>query len=164
MKWDLLAYPKKYGGIGVRDARQSNIALLGKQAWNMFNSPHKLWVKIYNLKYLVRQNLFQLDGTPQLASPTWRSILKAFFQLRDGFIFRLGKGNVFLWLDQWLEDGRLGSMVDIINVMDRDIVVKNIWCNGMWNFDYLATIILEHIKLKIMAILFNQQSTSEDLV
>jgi hypothetical protein len=45
--------------------------------------------------------------------------------------------------------------VDIINVMDRDMVVKNIWCNGMWNFDSLAIIISEHIELKIMAIPFN---------
>ena len=67
----------------------------------------------------------------------------------------MGERECFSLVYQWLKDGRLGSIVDIINVMDRDMVVKNIWCKGMWNFDSLATVISEHINLKIIAIPFH---------
>jgi hypothetical protein len=38
----------------------------------------------------------------------------------------MGKNECFSLVYQWLKDGRLGTIVDIINVMDRDMVVKNI--------------------------------------
>ena len=39
-------------------ARALNVALLGKQALNLFNANNKMWVKIYGHKYPCNNNLF----------------------------------------------------------------------------------------------------------
>jgi hypothetical protein len=41
---------------------------------------------------------------------------------------------VFLWHDQWLEHGSAGSLIDLVNVIDSDLQVKDLWLNGAWDF------------------------------
>ncbi|MED6222076.1 hypothetical protein PIB30_060955 [Stylosanthes scabra] len=41
--------PKKFGGLGIRDPRCVNVALLGKLVWQMFHSHDKLWEVCQNI-------------------------------------------------------------------------------------------------------------------
>lgn len=65
---------------------------------------------------------------------SWASIIKAAEILKDGFIIRIGKGEVSLWYDKWLEFGYLSKEVDYINIMDTALQVKGGCNEAGWNF------------------------------
>jgi len=39
----------------------------------------------------------------------WPSLIKTFTQLREGFIYKLGGGDISFWFDHWLEEGHLSK-------------------------------------------------------
>jgi len=43
--------PLHLGGLGIRDSRLSNEALLGKWLWRFMNEKDNLWRKVVNIKY-----------------------------------------------------------------------------------------------------------------
>lgn len=42
-----MCIPKKYGGLGFKDLRAFNLAMLGKQAWRFLTRPHSLVARLY---------------------------------------------------------------------------------------------------------------------
>jgi hypothetical protein len=80
-------------------------------------------VKVYRHKYLRSQDLFKATAPPS-SSITWRSITKAFSYLRDGFVYKLGKGEVSLWHDPWLEQGSIAALIDFVCISNSDLQVK----------------------------------------
>lgn len=89
VNWNTVSSPKQYGGLGVREARISNTALLGKLVWNLMHNSNKLWVEVLAHKYLGKASILSC-APKQNASSTWRSIQKTAIILKDGFAFRLG--------------------------------------------------------------------------
>lgn len=53
-----VAQNRKFKGLGLRDTRMVNIALLGKNAWHLFNGGGEFYVRIMQHKYLNTYNLF----------------------------------------------------------------------------------------------------------
>jgi hypothetical protein len=49
--WDIMLRPKAYGGIGFRDMRLFNQALLARQAWRLIQCPDTLCAQILKAKY-----------------------------------------------------------------------------------------------------------------
>jgi len=47
----MVTAPKCFGGLGIREAKLTNLALLGKLVWNMLHIKDKLWVKVLSHKY-----------------------------------------------------------------------------------------------------------------
>lgn len=54
--WDKITMSKKYGGLGVRRAREANTSLLGKLVWEVQHQSKKLWVSILKSKYHIEGN------------------------------------------------------------------------------------------------------------
>jgi hypothetical protein len=52
VNWNMVTTPKRFGGLGIREARLTNLALLGKLVWNMLHNKDKLWVKVLSHKYM----------------------------------------------------------------------------------------------------------------
>ncbi|VFQ64823.1 unnamed protein product [Cuscuta campestris] len=50
MAWDRLCVPKKFGGLGFKDLRAFNLALLGKQGWRFLTDPQSLVARIYKAR------------------------------------------------------------------------------------------------------------------
>jgi hypothetical protein len=73
--------PMKFGGLAIREARLSNIALLGKLVWNLLHDPHKLWVSVLSHKYIKGGDIWNIKGKENI-SLIWRSVLKALEALR----------------------------------------------------------------------------------
>lgn len=94
VSWQVVTTPRNLGGLGVRDTRLSNLALLGKLVWSKLHERDKLWVQVLTHKY-VRQSLWAStnSGTPSI---TWRSIVQAIENLNGGFKMRLNSGNTSL--------------------------------------------------------------------
>ena len=51
VKWESVCLPKEKRGIGIRDLRKFNYALLKKWKWNLFHNQGELWAKILISKY-----------------------------------------------------------------------------------------------------------------
>lgn len=51
MSWERLSRHKSSGGMGFRDFRDFNLAMLGKQAWRFIPQPNTLVSRIYKARY-----------------------------------------------------------------------------------------------------------------
>nr|KYP67222.1 Putative ribonuclease H protein At1g65750 family [Cajanus cajan] len=50
--WEVVTKSKDYGGLGLRETRTMNVALLGKLLWDFVENPTKPWVRLLSHKYL----------------------------------------------------------------------------------------------------------------
>ena len=51
VRWNIVKQPLSFGGLGVRDLRLFNEALLGKWLWRFMNEKDNLWRKVVTIKY-----------------------------------------------------------------------------------------------------------------
>ena len=56
--WNMVTTPKHFGGVGIREARVTNVALLGKLVWNILHNKDKLWVKVLSHKRMGNTSLW----------------------------------------------------------------------------------------------------------
>ena len=52
VNWKEVTKPKKVGGLGMREARLTNISLLGKLVWALEHHKDKFWVQVVATRYL----------------------------------------------------------------------------------------------------------------
>ncbi|XP_019179252.1 PREDICTED: uncharacterized protein LOC109174470 [Ipomoea nil] len=50
MAWDKLSKPKKFGGLGFKDLRAFNLAMLGKQGWRFLTNRPSLVARVYKAR------------------------------------------------------------------------------------------------------------------
>lgn len=76
MCWDRMAKHKDAGGLGFRDFRDFNLAMLGKQGWRFVVNPDSLVSRLFKAKYFSGGNFIQanLGHSPSFV---WRSIFAA---------------------------------------------------------------------------------------
>lgn len=76
VSWEKLCTPKFEGGMGFRDLKVFNLALLAKQGWRILENPRSLVHRVYKAKYFVKVPFLQaqLGKRPSYA---WRSMLAA---------------------------------------------------------------------------------------
>jgi len=100
--WERMIMPKGFGGMGFRDLRLVNQALLARQAWWLIFYPESLCVRVLKAKYFPQGNL--LDTVPAGdASPSWRGIEHGLALLKQGAIYRVGDGKtICIWHDNWI--------------------------------------------------------------
>lgn len=73
LRWDLLCYSKKDGGLGFRDFNTFNNALLAKLAWRLVSNENSLVARLLKAKYFPNCSFFysSLGMNPSFS---WRSI------------------------------------------------------------------------------------------
>ncbi|KAF7842623.1 putative ribonuclease H protein At1g65750 family [Senna tora] len=134
VNWERVTLPKARGGLGVREARATNTALLGKAAWSILRKENKLWVRLFEGKYLNGTNLY-FYHLNQKDSYVSKGIVKAFRTLESGFISKIGDGeDTNLWLDTWTKDGPLINFIqeEVIPMLDLNTKVSSIIANKQW--------------------------------
>ena len=73
LSWKHMYLAKKDGGLGFRDLKCVNIALLAKQCWRLLHNKDSLFYKVYKAKYF--SNTYFLEvAVPSHSSYAWRSI------------------------------------------------------------------------------------------
>ncbi|KAL4184649.1 hypothetical protein AMTRI_Chr10g2150 [Amborella trichopoda] len=105
--WDIVCSPKKFWGLGIKNLRTMNLALLGKWWWR-FSSPHPLlWKQVIQEKYGPTNGEWIPRAPPHRSSGVWTCIST----IRNAFLqrtrYRLGYGyRILCWLEtllfQWL--------------------------------------------------------------
>jgi hypothetical protein len=100
--WDVMLRPKSHGGVGFRDMRLFNQALLARQAWRLLQFPDTLCAQVLKAKYypngFLTDTVFTGNG-----SSTWHAIEHGLELLKQGVIWRVGNGaSIRAWRDPWI--------------------------------------------------------------
>nr|KYP54501.1 Transposon TX1 uncharacterized [Cajanus cajan] len=123
VKWETSTQRRKDGGLGVRPTRLQNVALIGKQVWDLMYKLEKLWVHFVKWKYLGADitSMLQHSGSFFLSS-----LRKAYEALEEGFHLRLGQGECSFWFNPWIDGSPLSSRMTYIDLNDVDLEVRHV--------------------------------------
>ncbi|XP_042973065.1 uncharacterized mitochondrial protein AtMg00310-like [Carya illinoinensis] len=102
VRWNQLSYSKEAGGLGFRDFRSFNLALLAKQGWRILQNPSSLADMVLKQKYFSKTGFLDatLGARPSFA---WRGVCAGLEILREGLVWRVGSGhNINIWKDWWI--------------------------------------------------------------
>jgi hypothetical protein len=92
MAWEKLIMPKSIGGIGFRDLKCFNQALLARQAWRLIQFPDSLVARLLKAKYYPNGDMVD-TVLPSETSPTWRAIEYGLELVKKGIIWRVQSGE-----------------------------------------------------------------------
>jgi hypothetical protein len=102
MSWDKMTRPKSQGGIGFRDLRIFNQALLARQAWRLIHLPDTLCARLLKARYYPAGNLLD-TAFIQNTSASWQGVMHGLELLKKGAIWRIGSGSqVKIFRDNWI--------------------------------------------------------------
>ena len=133
--WQKLCKPKEQGGLGFHDIGKFNQALLGKQAWRIWNNPDSLVAKVLKGKYFRRGNFLEC-GLGSRPSFVWRSIMHGRELLQQGLFRHTGNGiSSNVWVEKWIIDTiprppmyKANSVVNLaLKVSDLLIEGTSVW-------------------------------------
>jgi hypothetical protein len=139
--WDVLTRPKNFGGVGFRDLKLLNQAMLARQCWRIISKPDSLCARLLKSIYYPRGNF--LDTVfRQDASPSWRGIEYGLKLLKEGLISRIGNGeNTNIWRTNWLprdynlkpREGKTNSRIRKVN----QLILPN---SNSWNKNLITQV------------------------
>ncbi|GKU90659.1 hypothetical protein SLEP1_g4626 [Rubroshorea leprosula] len=111
VKWENVCKEKQFGGLGVKDLRKFNLALLGKWWGRLVRGDNGLWGKVIFEKYgKVGESTYNwLREGFNYGSAWWRDICRLSDMegnkkgwLADGLEIRVGDGkDMSFWWDEW---------------------------------------------------------------
>ena len=111
VKWESVCLPKEKGGLGIKDVRNFNKALLGKWKWDMIHQEKELWVRILESKYGGWRAL--TEGKRGTNESLWWQDLMVVTQeqqlnnvMQSGLSWNVGSGDkIKFWEDCWNGEG-----------------------------------------------------------
>ena len=134
-----LSQPKNEGGMGFRDLRSFNLAMLGKQGWRLMHEKDSLLYKCFKARYFPRCHF--LDATiPPNSSFVWRSIMTAMPLLKSGCCWRVGSGDeIRIRKDKWIPNYPSNMVLhpvagDVEECMVADLIDPDLHC---WRRDLI---------------------------
>ena len=158
--------PKNEGGMGFRDLKAFNLALLAKQGWRQQQNPNLLVHKVYKAKYFTKSSFgqAQLGKRPLYA---WRSIMATKEIIKRGTRWCIGNGrSVHIWEDRWLpkpDSFRVdsprrpqGEAEMVANLMDPEI--------RRWNVDKVRRTVLPHEAELVLSILVSPRLPEDSVI
>ncbi|KAL5577239.1 hypothetical protein UlMin_018938 [Ulmus minor] len=137
--WEQLCVHKKNGGMGFRDLRLFNKAILAKQAWRIHTQPSSLVARVLQGFYFTSSSFLQVKKS-NAASFVWRSILWGHELFLQGARWKIGCGNdTYIYHDRWLPRdgcfkissprvlGNFAKVNDIITASEHSCPDSLIW-------------------------------------
>jgi ribonuclease HI len=135
--WERLTYPKALGGMGFRDLRNFNKAMLGKQGWRLMTNPESLCARVLKGRYY-HDGQFLTSTRKKHSSHTWRAILAGREVLSQGLIKRVGDGNsIDIWNDRWIPHHFGGKPLTPRDGQPAVLVADLISPSGHWREDFI---------------------------
>ena len=104
VKWESLCQGKDFGGLGFKEIKKFNEALLAKQVWRMLKNPESLCHRVFKARFFPNCSILEAPNSTS-GSYAWKSILSARNVVRKGVVWRIGDGRtVCIKEDKWLPD------------------------------------------------------------
>ncbi|CAL1413056.1 unnamed protein product [Linum trigynum] len=106
ISWDKVCKPKNQGGLGLRSARNMNLAYMVKLAWNLFNNEEDLWVKVLQGKYFHHKDGRIHKMKKSNHSSLWKGIVKAMPFMKQATLWSPRDGETTgFWTQPWVANG-----------------------------------------------------------
>ncbi|XP_042965942.1 uncharacterized protein LOC122299620 [Carya illinoinensis] len=106
VSWKNLCKSKYQGGLGFKELKLFNTALLAKQGWRLVTQSKSLLYQVFKAKYFPKGEFLdsKLGHNPSYA---WRGIWETRVFLKQGCQKRVGDGkNIRIWHDYWIPGHR----------------------------------------------------------
>ena len=103
VNWSQVCQPIHSGGLGIRNLRMFNKALLGKWLWRFGNEREALWRQVIVAKYGISHGGWTSGeiGGPNGVS-LWKNIRKEWATFSCSLSYEIGDGStVGFWTDRW---------------------------------------------------------------
>ena len=145
--------PKNEGGMGFKELRKFNNAMLAKQVWRLVHDKQSLFYRVFKAKFFPSGDIF--SAQVKSGSYAWQSILKARYLIADGARYRVGNGQtVWIYQDCWLPSDGSGKVISPPSLLSTDARVANIIDvdSGWWNVYLLERAFLSFEVQKIKSI------------
>lgn len=98
-----VSIPKRWGGLGFKNLKYFNEALITKLAWRLVQEKGKNWTLILEARYFKQENILQNDLTDK-DTEIWKIITKGIEWLRKFHIWLIGDGKtVYAFRDNWIQ-------------------------------------------------------------
>ncbi|KAM1984996.1 hypothetical protein ACFX16_013203 [Malus domestica] len=111
---EVLGLPKKDGGLGFRNFRTFNDALLAKQCRRLISEPHSLWASILKAQYFPHCSFLNVQRGSR-TSWAWTSLLVGRDVLLKGAHWQImDRKIVRLWVDKWLPSLLSGHSIHVV--------------------------------------------------
>jgi ribonuclease HI len=107
VNWRKTCKQKTQGGMGFRNLRAFNEALLAKQGWRILTEPDSLMAKTLKAKYFPKHQFLQAKRGNR-PSYSWQSIHQSSWILKKGCYWLVGNGkHINIWENRWIspQDG-----------------------------------------------------------
>nr|KYP74875.1 Putative ribonuclease H protein At1g65750 family [Cajanus cajan] len=66
--------------------------------------------------------------------------------LEDGFKYRVGRGDIYLFFEKWLDEGLLFNQVELVHENNSHLCTKDVLVNSEWRWDVMHTQLSQDIK------------------
>ncbi|CAN0883999.1 Putative ribonuclease H protein At1g65750 [Linum grandiflorum] len=152
INWEIVCKPKSMGGLGLRSAREMNMAFLMKVAWGLLTRPEELWAKVLLSKYLRKTDGGYVSARASGFLAVWRGILKAGPLLNKGTQWAIRNGRLTrFWTDNWLDSGitLIDHALNIQGVSSFSTVADFVLENGEWNSDLILSCLPYPVALQV---------------
>uniref|UniRef100_A0A7C9ALA2 Reverse transcriptase domain-containing protein n=1 Tax=Opuntia streptacantha TaxID=393608 RepID=A0A7C9ALA2_OPUST len=122
VRWNMVKQPSSVGGLGVRDLRLFNEALLGKWLWRFLNEKDNLWRKVVAIKYgTTNYGWYPSKTSGSYGCSLWRHISKCWEWFLPHFYFEVGDGTtISFWQNQWNGEGLLKDLFPSLFALAQD--------------------------------------------
>ncbi|KAK6119621.1 hypothetical protein DH2020_046644 [Rehmannia glutinosa] len=124
--WRTLTLAKLASGLGFKDLKIFNLAMLGKQALRLLTQPTSLLFRILQAKYYLTSSFMDanLGNRP---SWTWRSIMEGRRILFIGCRKQIISGrSTRIWGDRWIPKPPHFNLSSVHPVLPRDVLVRSL--------------------------------------
>lgn len=141
--WDKICVPEEEGGLGFRDFRDFNLALLAKQVWRLLTSPQSLLARVLKGRYYRHSNPLR-TGKANSPSFGWSSLMAAKPVLANSLRRTIGTGaETKVWEDVWIPTAQARAAKPKTVIVDPDLKVHHLidFDNKDWNIDLLNEVI-----------------------
>lgn len=146
-KWDILSSSKSEGGMGFRDLKAFNLALLAKQCWRLVLNPSSFWARVLKGIYFPRDNFMNAKKGSR-ASWIWNSLLRGMDVLLASVRWQVGNGkSIHFWSDRWVPNSPHFFVRDAKGPFNLDSFVADFITGGRWNTSKLK----DHVSAKAIS-------------
>ena len=145
--------PKSNGGMGFKNLKFFNLALLAKQGWRLQVDQDSLVYRVLKVKYFPRCEFIHpsIGNNP---SYMWCSIMTAQSLVKEGLRWRVGnEASIRIWEDRWLPNPSAHRIITPKLFLHADTRVEELinGANAEWRTEVIDTLICSyHIRLKLL--------------
>jgi ribonuclease HI len=132
-KWESICTPSEEGGLGFKNLRLFNEAMLAKTSWRLLSDNTSILGKIYKSKYFNNSNILKASLSNR-ASWGWSSIIKGRNLLTNGIRWNVGNGeSINPFLDPWIP--KSGNFKPFCIHQSLPITVKDLMLSNSNSWD-----------------------------